>query len=306
MRVRAFPLRLSASASGLGSHRHPPPPNNSFKPTPCRGIGRVLYATLAHVRRPATGRLNSGVSTHMNEVASQEQQGPSFFVYIIESPAPVDLYHRRGEGDLLRQAVELNLISCTLRLAINLEAFQASLSIGLSEAMQSTPNSIPILHISAHGYAHGIQLSSGEILEWHQLRELLIPVNEAFNGNLVVCMSTCEGYSGQRMAMVPDSTNHPFLAIIGNGSKPTWPETAVAFASFYHLLANGRNIEDAVNAMCVASGNSEFFLTTAEQSKQSYISYIKEMEASEVKEELDEQIEATGDNPLAKLLRAAG
>ena len=36
-------------------------PNNSFKPTPCRGIGHVLYATLAHVRRPDTGRLNSGV-----------------------------------------------------------------------------------------------------------------------------------------------------------------------------------------------------------------------------------------------------
>jgi hypothetical protein len=36
-------------------------PNNSFKPTPCRGVGHVLCATLARVRRPATGRLNSGV-----------------------------------------------------------------------------------------------------------------------------------------------------------------------------------------------------------------------------------------------------
>ena len=35
--------------------------NSSFKPTPCRGVSRVLCATLAHVRRPATGRLNSGV-----------------------------------------------------------------------------------------------------------------------------------------------------------------------------------------------------------------------------------------------------
>ena len=61
VRARAFPLRFSANAPGLGSHRHPPPPNNSFKPTPCRGVGHVLYATLAHVRRPATGRLNSGV-----------------------------------------------------------------------------------------------------------------------------------------------------------------------------------------------------------------------------------------------------
>ena len=61
VRVRAFPLLFSASTLGLGAHQHPPPPNNSFKPTPCRGIGHVLYATLAHVRRPATGRLNSGV-----------------------------------------------------------------------------------------------------------------------------------------------------------------------------------------------------------------------------------------------------
>ena len=61
VRARAFPLRFSASTSGSDLHRRPPPPNNSFKPTPCRGVGHVLYATLAHVRRPATGRLNSGV-----------------------------------------------------------------------------------------------------------------------------------------------------------------------------------------------------------------------------------------------------
>ena len=66
VRVLAFPLRLSANASGLGSHRHPPPPNNSFKPTPCRGVSRVLCATLARVRRPATGRLNSGVRRQKN------------------------------------------------------------------------------------------------------------------------------------------------------------------------------------------------------------------------------------------------
>ena len=61
VRVRAFPLRFSASLPGFHPHRHPPPPNNSFKPTPCRGVGHVLCATLAHVRRPDTGRLNSSV-----------------------------------------------------------------------------------------------------------------------------------------------------------------------------------------------------------------------------------------------------
>jgi hypothetical protein len=60
-RARTSRLRFSAGAPGRLFRQHPPPPNNSFKPTPCRGVGHVLCATLARVRRPATGRLNSGV-----------------------------------------------------------------------------------------------------------------------------------------------------------------------------------------------------------------------------------------------------
>jgi hypothetical protein len=61
VRAQAFPLLFSATVPSFRFYRHPPPPNNSFKPTPCRGVGHVHYATLAHVRRPATGRLNSSV-----------------------------------------------------------------------------------------------------------------------------------------------------------------------------------------------------------------------------------------------------
>ena len=66
----ALRVRLSGRYSGRAAVVHPAllrpgrAPNNSFKPTPCRGVSHVLYATLAHVRRPATGRLNSGVRTH--------------------------------------------------------------------------------------------------------------------------------------------------------------------------------------------------------------------------------------------------
>ena len=74
VRARAFPLRLSASAPGSGLNRHPPPPNNSFKPTPHRGVSHVLYATLARVRRPATGRLNSGVRPQMNIEFSHDKK----------------------------------------------------------------------------------------------------------------------------------------------------------------------------------------------------------------------------------------
>jgi hypothetical protein len=60
-RAHALPLRLSASVPEASTPSASHPPNNSFKPTPRRGIGHVLCATLARVRRPATGRLNSGV-----------------------------------------------------------------------------------------------------------------------------------------------------------------------------------------------------------------------------------------------------
>ena len=64
-KVRGARSCLPASAFGRSAKASPSPgssaPNKSFKPTPCRGVGHVLYATLAHVRRPATGRLNSGV-----------------------------------------------------------------------------------------------------------------------------------------------------------------------------------------------------------------------------------------------------
>lgn len=74
------------------------------------------------------------VSTHMTDILPSDKR-LKFFVYVIESPSAVDLYHRRSEGDMLRQAINLNQIACALRLAVNLEAFTAAIRIGLYEAM---------------------------------------------------------------------------------------------------------------------------------------------------------------------------
>ncbi len=229
-----------------------------------------------------------------------------FFVFIIESPSPVDLYHGRSEADLLRRAIGLNLIRCASRIAINLESFVAAIRVGLHEEMSANPGLVPILHISAHGFQEGIQLSSGEIIDWVALRGLLKPVNQALNGTLFVCMSTCEGYSGSRMAMVMEDPDHPFYAMVGNGGKPTWSETAVAFASFYHLIASGHYVPDAVAAMCVASGNQDFFVTTAEEAKQGYLAYVKEMEvdALQAAQALRQEEEDDPPNELAKRLAA--
>ena len=72
VRVGAFSLRLSASASGLGAHRHPTPPNNSFKPTPHRGVNSVLCATLHAVATPLRGGLTQALGGRETFVFSRD------------------------------------------------------------------------------------------------------------------------------------------------------------------------------------------------------------------------------------------
>lgn len=210
-----------------------------------------------------------------------------FFVFVIESPSAPDLYHRRSEGDIVRQAVELNGIRCVVKTAISVTAFDACLKIGLSEAMASLPGYIPLLHISAHGDIGGIQLSDGYVMPWAELKDHLRPVNAALGGSLVVCMSSCEGYAGIKMAMHPEESDLPYFALVGCGAQPTWGETAVAYATFYHQLWRGEYIADAVAAMCVASGNQKFFLEHAEQSRQAYLNYINTVDPARAQANLE-------------------
>jgi hypothetical protein len=223
-------------------------------------------------------------------MTEQKTNNFRFFVYVIESPSPVDLYHGRSEGDIIKQAACLNHIHCSVKTAVNSEAFEASIKLGLKQEMEIFKEQFPVLHISAHGYEEGIQLTSGEQLTWAQFRLLLHPVNQALNGNLIVCLSSCQGYSGTRMAMHLEDDGYPFFAIIANAETPLWSDTAVAYSTFYHLLAKGAFIMNAVEAMRVASGNSTFFVQTAEQSRLSYIEYIQQKETQPLIENLEDNL----------------
>ncbi len=230
-----------------------------------------------------------------------------FFVFVIESPSAVDLYHRRSEGEIVRQAVELNGIHCIVKTAISPTAFNACLKVGLSEAMAALPGFIPLLHISAHGDSNGIQLSDGYVMSWEELKTHLRPVNQALGGSLVVCMSSCEGYSGIRMAMNLDETDLPYFALVGCGSKPTGGETAVGYATLYHQLWRGEHIAEAVQAMRIASGNQLFFLEHAEKSRQGYIEFLNTVNPAQAQENLEQIVanESPDDQENLKRLRTA-
>jgi len=92
------------------------------------------------------------------------------------------------------------------------------------------------------------------------------------------------------MAMHLEDDGYPFFAIIANAEKPLWSDTAVAYSTFYHLVAKGEFIENAVKAMCIASGNLTFFVQTGEQSRQGYIEYIQKQSTQQAIENLEQNV----------------
>lgn len=226
------------------------------------------------------------------------------FVYIIESPSEIDIYHNRSEGVLLQRAINLHNIPCLTKTAISKTAFEASFQVGLLEAMKLFPNLILIIHISAHGFSEGIQLSNHEVVSWDHLRYLLLPVNASLNNCLLLCMSSCEGYSACRMAMRLNESQHPFFSMVGHSGTPLWSDTAVAFTTLYHLLAKGLNVAQAVEAMRIASGNNGFIFTTAEQSQKDFIEYCQKMDASGMQQRLRQQLSPNSLEPLTKRIKS--
>lgn len=217
-----------------------------------------------------------------------------FFVYVVESPSAQDFYHGRSEGEMLKQILQLHGIPCVTRCAVSKEAFVAALSIGVHEVMQQFPDFLPILHISAHGHSEGIELSVNDLIKWQELKDILKPINQALSNCLVVCMSSCRGYAGSRMAMWTYEQELPFFAIVGNSEDPTWADTATGYTCFYHQLAKGSFVTEAVEAMRVASGNQTFFSTTAENARAGYIEYLNQIDTVTARQRIEDAPNSMG------------
>ena len=207
------------------------------------------------------------------------------FVNIIESPKDSEIYNNTSEATLLKKAIELNNIPCVSRVAINKSNFFKGIHEGFVEGIKRY-KFIPILHISCHGSTDGIQLSCGDIIHWDEIREYLCIINSYLDGSLLLCMSSCEGFSACKMAMRKEKSQSPFLGLIGNIKSPTWPESAIAYATFYHLIINGYTIKHAVSAMCNASGNNNWEKITYSEAYQTYKDNLKQIKPSNLLDRL--------------------
>lgn len=195
------------------------------------------------------------------------------FVYVIESPADTDLLDGRTEGRSLCEALRLANIPHWYSLVTTPKTFEESLGTRLSEAL-SRLNQPPILHLSMHGNNEGVALTNGEFLTWENLRRSLTPLTNAMAGGLLICMSSCFGGAGCRMAM-HEEKDYPFWALVGNSQSALWSDAAVAYITFYHLFFKGIAVEQCVERMRVASGDNNFMVFSGQSLKADWASLME-------------------------------
>jgi hypothetical protein len=207
------------------------------------------------------------------------QEINGFFVYIIESPSAEDLLDGRTEGRVLNEALALAGIPHVYSLVTNEEMLLKAFSDRLVEALR-TLNRIPIIHFSLHGNNEGVALTDKKFLTWDYLRNFLLPLEQTFPGDLLLCMSSCFGFSGCRMAMTAQN-ELPFSALVGNSDEADWSDAAIAYITFYHLLFKGLSLEKAVEAMKIASDDHNFVCVYGDRVRQNWLDYRKQQAREE-------------------------
>lgn len=172
------------------------------------------------------------------------------------------------------EALQLAGIPYCYSLATDLQTLQATLGVRLHEAINHF-KSTPILHFSAHGNTDGIQLTSGAFLSWADLDLLLKPIHHTFGGGLLICLSSCESWSGMQMAM-NDGPERPFWALVSHKGKPTWSDCAIGYIVFYNRFFKDQTVEASVEAMKAATGDTEFAVWFGEQIKNNWMMRAQE------------------------------
>lgn len=196
------------------------------------------------------------------------------FVFIIESPSEDDLLDGRTEGRSLVEALKLSGIDGWYSLISSKSTFYKAIGDRLTAAIQAFPNKSPVFHFSMHGNINGLALLNGEFITWEELRVALAPLHNAMNGKSLVCMSSCEGASAIRMAMIEDAAL-PFGILVGNIQNAKWDDAAVAYVTFYHHFFKNTPVPQAVEAMRIASDDESFMFWEGKKVKSDWEEHVR-------------------------------
>jgi hypothetical protein len=101
----------------------------------------------------------------------------------------------------------------------------------------------PIIHFEIHGCQEGFILSSGELVKWEEIADIVRDINIETANNLFVSLATC---FGSYFLSIFDFTRPcPFYGYIGPVTEIGELHLEYSFSAFYEKLFDG-TIEDAI------------------------------------------------------------
>ncbi|OKH42916.1 hypothetical protein NIES2101_31890 [Calothrix sp. HK-06] len=196
------------------------------------------------------------------------------FVYIIESLRVEDIQNNQVLGKVLTQSLDFFKIPHHYGFVNSVSGFIEALTSNLYASCEARQG-FPILHFIMHGSEDGVQLGNGEIITWQDLRYLLSPLVREMGNYLIICMSSCYGFSGCKMAMYFDN-DFTFHSLIGNDNSLYFNDALAAYIVFYHRLFKGDAISDCVAAMNSASGDGNFRHTSSREAQDFFFQHIRQ------------------------------
>lgn len=188
-----------------------------------------------------------------------------FKVYIIESPADIDLFENRTEGKALSNILRISEIPYEYLLVTSKRTFGQAFDLikdDISELQEEYLFVWPIIHISCHGNDEGIGLTDGSYLNWNVLYHMLEDINICFeeeqNSPILLAMSSCYGLHAIKADW--DNEKSPFAFVLGHEETIPWDDALIAFSVFYHNFVNKKVTSDiALECMNNSINHPEYF-----------------------------------------------
>jgi len=134
----------------------------------------------------------------------------------------------------------------------------------------------PMIHFECHGCEDGLGTASGELVEWEEIREILIEINRNTKLNLMIVIAACNGAHLIKVSTKLDAA--PFWAIIGPEVEVTAGHIQENFGKFYESFFSDLDGDKAISVLNGGAAQSDrtyHFLTAAGLFSRAYRTYYK-------------------------------
>jgi len=168
-------------------------------------------------------------------------------VWVVESLPDGELKTGRAlvEGNLTEATRRFPDLEVSFEKPSNREEFLSVLDRVCAECVAI--GKFPLLHIECHGCPDGLQMASGEVVNWSEIREQFISINSACRLNLVVVLAACYGADVLNLATKLDRA--PFWAAIAPEKEVNAGHVQAGFEAFYGEFFKELNGDAAIAAL---------------------------------------------------------